>query len=225
MTKNIHAPAAPSKSRNSSSYVFAWLRQVDTDPKTSAMEFRLAYVISQMLNQKTRVCFPLQATLAKRLSVSERAIREYVAGLVRRGHLRVRHRGRDSSSVYEPVSNDRNGASGHDTGRPEDTFRSCEEDRKSDVARPANSRLKTGTVLPGEPTSVTNLNNQEQRRAPQARRRMAPSGYMESSINRETETAVVLEGEIVDSGVALAPPPDHLQRGLARAKHLVRSVQ
>jgi hypothetical protein len=110
-----------------------------------------------MLNKKTRVCFPLQSKLAKRMGVSDRAIREYIAGLVDRGHLRVRHRGRDNSSIYELILQDRNTASGHDTVRPEDTFRSFEddpsEDRKFHVARPEVSRRKTGTVLPTEPTS------------------------------------------------------------------------
>jgi helix-turn-helix protein len=215
MTDNIHAVATPHKSRDSnSSYIFAWLRQIDTDPKTSAMEFRLAYVISQMLNKRTKVCFPLQATLAKRLGVSDRAVREYIAGLADRDHLRVRHRGRDSSSVYEPVLQDRNGASGHDAGRPEDTFRSSgEQDRKSDVARPEESRRKTGTVLPTEPPSEPSSITKE-RRAPQAPRRKAPSVFKDSC----SEDVEAIEGEIVRGGVAVAPPPNHLQRGLARAQ-------
>jgi hypothetical protein len=161
------------------SFIFARLKQIDADPETSAMEFRLAYVISQALNKKTRVCFPLQSTLAKRLGVSDRAIREYVAGLVDRGHLRVRHRGRDNSSIYELILQDRNAASGHDPVRPEDTFRSSadnpSQDRKSDVARPEVSRRKTGTVLPTEPTSEP-TSEPEQRGARQARPRGPLSG-------------------------------------------------
>jgi hypothetical protein len=177
MNTDIHAAAA---SRNNfTSFIFACINQVDADPETSAQELRLAWVISQMINKKTRVCFPLQSTLAKRLGVSDRAVREYIAGLVDRGHLRVRHRGRDKSSIYELILQDRNAASGRDTGRPEDTFRSSavdrNEDRKSDVARPEVSRCKTGTVLPTEPISEP-ISEPEERGAPSARPRSSLSG-------------------------------------------------
>jgi hypothetical protein len=119
LTKNIHTADSPCKSRNFTSFIFACLNQVNADPKSSAQEVRLALVISQILNKKTGVCFPLQSTLAKHLHVSDRAIREYIAGLVDRGHLRVRHRGRDNSSVYELILHDRNASSGHDINRPE----------------------------------------------------------------------------------------------------------
>jgi DNA-binding MarR family transcriptional regulator len=95
-------------------FIFAMLRQIEADPKTSAMEFRLAYVLSQMLNRKTRSCFPLQSTLAERLGVTDRTVRNCIAGLVDRGHLRVRHRGGDNSSLYEFARQDRNDASGLD---------------------------------------------------------------------------------------------------------------
>jgi Helix-turn-helix domain len=131
--------------------------------------------ISQMINKQTRVCFPLQATLAERLGVSVRAIGGYISNLRRRGHLGVRDRGRDKSSIYELILQDRNIASGHDAGRPEVTFRSCEKDGKSDVARPEISRRKTGSTVPIEPVSVTNLNNQE-RGAHKARQPLPLSG-------------------------------------------------
>jgi len=75
-------PKAPRNESNFVSFIFACVNQVDADPEISAQEVRLAWVISQMLNKKTRVCFPLQSTLAKHLGVSDRAIRDYVAGLV-----------------------------------------------------------------------------------------------------------------------------------------------
>jgi hypothetical protein len=168
---NIHAGATPHKSRSGdtskfTSFIFACLKQVDADPQTSAQELRLAWVISQMLNKETRVCWPLQSTLAKRLGVSVRAIGGYVSNLRSRGHLRVQDRGRDESSIYELILHDRKTASDHATVRPEDTFRSSADDpneeRKSDVARPEVSCRMTGTVLPTEPVSITNLNNQSQ---------------------------------------------------------------
>jgi hypothetical protein len=214
---------------NSASFIFAWVNQVESDPKTSPSEFRLAWVISQMINKKTRVCWPLQATLAKRLGVSVRAVGGYISGLRERGHLRVRDRGRDSSSIYEPILQDRKAASGHDTGRPEETFRSCgddqNEDRQSDAVRPEISRRKTGSSVPTEPVSVTSLNNHQERGAPQARRD-ADSLKRESVGN--TGSLEIPMPTIVDdeSGVAVAPPPDHLQRGVARARRLMqRGVQ
>jgi hypothetical protein len=45
-------------------FIFACLRQIDADPKTSAEEFRLAYVISQYLSRKTK-----SASRSNRLSL------------------------------------------------------------------------------------------------------------------------------------------------------------
>jgi DNA-binding MarR family transcriptional regulator len=126
-------------SKEWTAYIFACLRQVDADPETSAQELWLAWVISQMLNKKTRVCFPLQSTLAERLRVNGRTVRRCIKGLVERGHLRVTDRGRDQSSIYELVLEDRTVVSAHDAARPDPPVRSCEEDRTSDVARPDTS--------------------------------------------------------------------------------------
>jgi Helix-turn-helix domain len=209
-------------SKEWTAFIFAILRQVDADPETSAMEMWLVYVISQMLNKKTRVCFPLQSTLAQRLRVSDRTVRQCIAGLAERGHLRVRRRGRDSSALYELVLHDRNAASGHGTGRPEDAFRSTEEqDRKSDVARPENSRRKTGSSVPTEPTSEPTSEPEEERGAPKARPRKAPSvGSIgkDGDFSKERDSSLELSDKIDrgrpqkqravtdGSGVAVAPP-------------------
>lgn len=220
---NIHETPAAIKSRAAdstkfTSFVFACLRQVDADPETSSQELRLAFVISQMLNKKTRTTFPLQATLAKRLGVSDRAIREYISGLVDRGHMKVRHRGRDNSSIYELILQDRNTASGHDTQDRNDTSGldagDPNQDRKSDVARPEVSRAKTGTVLPTVPTSVpTSVSKKESKQeggAPQARH--GADSLRDSVGSRESLKSPM--STIVDDGDALRAPPDHLQRGL-----------
>jgi helix-turn-helix protein len=215
--ENIHECLESRKIRasactNFTSYIFACLKQVDSDPETSAQELRLAFVISQMTNKKTQVCFPLQATLAKRLGVSDRAVREYIAGLVDRGHLRVRHRGRDNSSIYELILQDRKSASGHDTQDRNATSGhdagDPNQDRKSSVARPEVSRRKTGTVLPTEPTSGPLKGG-----APQAR--PAADSLSKSSFNISRATTIDDGDDRI--GVALrAPPSDHLyidQRG------------
>jgi hypothetical protein len=174
-----------------SSFIFACLKQIDADPKTSAMEFRLAYMISQMINKKTRVCFPLQSTLAERLGVKERAVRGFVSGLRDRGHLRVRHRGPYKSSIYELILQDRHQRAAHDEARPADTCRSSEddqsEDRQNDVARPANPRRKTGTSVPVEPVSEP-ISEPEERGAPKARPRSSLSGEEESPPTSITES-------------------------------------
>jgi hypothetical protein len=198
MMNDYHADAPPrNNGRDLASFIFAIFRQIHADPETTANEFRLAYAISQLLNKKTRVCFPLQSTLAEQLGVTDRAVRQYITGLVERGHLRVRHRGRDKSSIYELVLKDRNAASGHDDIRPERTFRSShDDDRKPDVVRPEVSRRMTGTVLPTEPTSEPTSEPAKERGAPKARPRKAPSVRKESS-------------DLGTGGVALAPPPRH----------------
>jgi len=222
MSNTVHADETARKildsgGTNFTSFIFACLKQVDADPKTSAQELRLAFVISQMLNKKTRACFPLQSTLAERLGVSDREVRRCIAGLVDRGHLRVRHRGRDSSALYELVPKDRTSASGHDTVRQDTGVRSSENktghlrshDRTFHTARPDMG------VLHNQPHNQPH--NQKERRAPQARRRRAPSGYVDSSSSEVAESEIV-----VDSGVAGAPPPDHLQRAVARARRLMQ---
>jgi hypothetical protein len=230
MTQNIQADATPIKSRISAStnftgFIFGWLKQVDSDPETCAQEFRLAWLISQMLNKKTRVCFPLQATLAERMGVSVRAVGGYISDLRRRGHLRVQDRGRDKSSVYEPILHDRNAVSGHDTVRPQAAFHSSaddpNEDWKSDVVRPEISRCKTGTVLPTEPTSEPTSEPKE-RGAPKARRTTdsLKSTFLGNTVSLESplDTGTITG----DSGVASrAPPPNHLQRAVARARRLM----
>jgi len=72
--------------QNFTSFIFAVLRQIDADPATTASESRLAYVLSQMLNKKSRACYPLQSTLAERLRVTDRTVRRCITGLVDRGH-------------------------------------------------------------------------------------------------------------------------------------------
>jgi DNA-binding MarR family transcriptional regulator len=125
---DISDDTATIKSRdNLPSYIFTCLRQIDADRATSATEFRLGYVLRQMLNKKTRACFPLQATLAKRLGVTDRTVRQCLSGLVERGHLRVRRRGRDQSAEYEFALQDRKLISGHHPNRPT-------QDRKFQVA-------------------------------------------------------------------------------------------
>ncbi|MBW7964949.1 helix-turn-helix domain-containing protein [Bradyrhizobium sp. BR 10261] len=179
-TDNISSPSAP---RNGSpeldahnkltftKFIFAWNNQVETDPRTTAPEFRLAWVLSQHFNHKTRSCYPSQALLAERLGVSDRMIRQYVAGLVERGHLRVCHRGRDKTALYQGLLQDRKDTSGLKDGRPEANFRSkSKQDRKSSVARPEVLCSKTGSTLPTEPISRTNLSN-SMRGAPSARQR------------------------------------------------------
>jgi hypothetical protein len=182
---------------NFPSFIFACLKQVDADPKTSAMEFRLAFVISQMINKKTRVCFPLQSTLAERLGVDPRHVRRGLANLVKRGHLSVTPRGRDQSAIYQMIVQDRTPMSDHDETRQDTDVRSKPQDRTSGAARPDISGRKTGHPCPTEPISEP-ISEPEERGAP-ARRRSSlsgeevptppPTAMTESMITRALERA------------------------------------
>jgi hypothetical protein len=97
-----------------SGFKWACLQQIHADPKTTAQELRLAFEISQRLNKKTRACFPSQEYLADRLRVDVRTIGRCVKGLVDRGHLWVRRRGRDHSAEYGFIVHDQTQASDQD---------------------------------------------------------------------------------------------------------------
>jgi len=121
--------------------VFAWFEQIDTDRETvpgakpiSALDFRLAYRITQYTNKYSRKAWPFQKTLAAELDVTDRTVRNGLANLVKRGHLTVTMGGRDDPAIYEMIIQDRKCASGHDELRPETDFRSKPQDRKSGAA-------------------------------------------------------------------------------------------
>jgi hypothetical protein len=163
MTDTIHTSSPTIKSRDSASTefardVFAWFKQIHADQAIipnakpiSALDFRLAYAITQYIDKFSRKAWPFQETLAADLGVTDRTVRNGIANLVKRGHLTVTMRGRDQSAIYQMILQDRKSTSGHDEARPETDFRSKPQDRKSGAARPEKSRRKTGSTLPTEP--------------------------------------------------------------------------
>ncbi|HEX7882951.1 MAG TPA: helix-turn-helix domain-containing protein [Afipia sp.] len=207
--ENIQCTAQVRKITNLTSFIFKWLNQIQDDPATSAPELQLAFVLSQMFNKGTRSCYPLQSTLAQRMRVSSRSVREYVAGLVERGHLVVQDRGRDKSSTYAAALQDRKLSSGHVDERTEASFQSsADHARKFCAARPEVLRRKTGSQLPTEPISEHSLSN-------------AVGGAPSA---RQPDTARVERKTGCDDGGdgTLSTPPDQLQRATARAREVYR---
>jgi hypothetical protein len=221
MTNTIRESAAPIKSRTSASTefardVFAWFKQIHTDRATipnakpmSALDFRLAYAITQYINKFSRKAWPFQETLAEELGVDVRTVGRGIANLVKRGHLSVTRRGRDESAIYQMIIQDQTFVSGHDEVRPDTDVGSKPQDRTSVSVRPDICVPKTRHPCPREPLFEP-LREPLVGGAPQARPGTDSLG--KSSIGGPESLKSPL-GTIDDddSGVAWrAPPPDHL---------------
>ncbi len=164
--------------------LFAWLNRINDDVETAAAEFRVAYVIGQHLNRKTRTAWPTLQTLANILQTNERVIRRAVAALVARGHLAVTvQRGRHKPNIYRPIikgEDNRTLESGFRSGKPDTGVRfSNAENRTSEDRKPDIFDRKTGLRSPTEPSDEPSDEPSEGAAPPQKRvtrsRRRRPS--------------------------------------------------
>ena len=76
-------------SDSSSGRHFAWLRQVQTDPKLRDSAFGLAFVISQGINAKTGVFFASHEKLAEKINANVRTVYRLIKVLRNSGHITV----------------------------------------------------------------------------------------------------------------------------------------
>jgi hypothetical protein len=83
---------------------FDWLDQIVADREITAAGFQLAYVISAHINRATGEAFPSQETLADKINITVRGVRNLTDQLAERGHLQVAEsRGRGHSIRYRMV--------------------------------------------------------------------------------------------------------------------------
>src|SRR5450631_33216 len=68
---------------------FLWLNQVRADPELTPLAFMLAYVLSDLVNEREGCAWPGIAHLAAECHVTKKGIRKAIRSLVERGHLCV----------------------------------------------------------------------------------------------------------------------------------------
>jgi hypothetical protein len=163
------------------SAIFTWLNRVASDGTLPPAAFKLAYIISQHINRKSRIAWPSQETLAEAMGLkSERSIRRLSEALEAGGHLLTTRR-KQTSLVYR-LAQDRTELSyleeqeptegepavvDNPESRPDENVRSYDQDRTFLSSRPDIPVLKTGQECP--PNHLNNhLRNQESCRVAKA---------------------------------------------------------
>jgi DNA-binding MarR family transcriptional regulator len=68
-------------------YVAAFLHRVRRDPELPANAFKVASVLADHLNRKSRMAWPDQETIADLAGLSESSVKRMIAALRRRGYL------------------------------------------------------------------------------------------------------------------------------------------
>jgi hypothetical protein len=110
--------SASSKRDNFTSDQFDWLRQVANDGGLSSTASRVAIALTKYFNREYEGwAWMAQATLARDLGITERAVRSALADLVQRGHLVTKRRGKRATNLYRLALNsesDRREFSDHD---------------------------------------------------------------------------------------------------------------
>jgi hypothetical protein len=170
--------------------LFAWLSQVHADQALHPAAFKLAYAISQYVNRKHGKAWPSQATLAKAMGITDRAVRDLVDRLRTNGHLQVDvHRGRHKTNVYRlAIKPDAGNAGGTDEEKPEADFRFSEQENRKSASgfedqKPEVQRTKTGSPAQENRKPASDKPSEEppdalrrQGGSDGARRRRAPDG-------------------------------------------------
>jgi hypothetical protein len=136
--------------------LFAWLNQVKADGALPASAFKVAFELGQWINgdafvkDGALIAWPSLETIGAAISMSERTARDMVKRLEARGHLAIKvGHGPGHPSRYTFFQKNRQSAAAfpsEETGSPLPL--SQEQNRQSDVAKPAGYDTETGSRLP-----------------------------------------------------------------------------
>ncbi len=218
---------------------FDWLEQVAADPQLPASDFKVAFVIATSLwrnkgtvtlmtpetagSDQIREAWIGTREIADKIAMSRFTVMKSVTRLQERKHLDVTpgEQGRGRSNHYRLV---KKGASTHllqtVKGARSSLLDAAPVGRKSlrkgapanllgrEKVHPRTSKGAPAHLIPSAPSDPP---SEEERGAPQARPRRAPSSLKDS---------IAGESSADRSGVALSgpPSPDHLARAVARAR-------
>lgn len=72
--------------------------------KLKPVDFKVAFVVMQYVNEKTGECYPSEKTIARKCGLSERHVRRALKRLCTTGWLE-RTRRPNTSSIYTPLNN------------------------------------------------------------------------------------------------------------------------
>lgn len=101
------AQAAKGTERPFNADRMAWIEQVQDDHTLGPAAVSLAVAIARHLNRRTGVAFPSQETLASKVGVRSRQIRNVLGQLKEGGHLIVEAGGFQRPDTYKPILADR----------------------------------------------------------------------------------------------------------------------
>ncbi len=139
---------------------FDWLRQVATDTDLPSTASRIAIALTAYFNREhDGWAWMSQITLATKLGVAERTIRDAMSALVARGHLVLDRRGKMETNRYRlalKCESDRQRIADHDRQEPSGHDRKKSADQEGVTGRSTSSdRQKsagvTGRNLPPNP--------------------------------------------------------------------------
>jgi hypothetical protein len=210
-----------STARQRAARMFGWQCAVTTNFASSARVVRIAWLLS-LLCQKEGYAFPTDDYISKTLGIPLNKVQQALTELERAGAIvrassfvdgKPQRRIWPSIKIIPPKAGgmdtprDHRGHTPHGGGTDSiETPRTHKSGRISTTAEAAKRDAERRERR--RETASSGHDVRDERRAPEAPRRLAPP------------CEVVLEGEITlddcddDSGVAVAPPPDHLARGV-----------
>jgi predicted transcriptional regulator len=84
-----------------------WLDCAAFDRDLKPVDFKVAFVVMQYVNEKTGECYPSEKTIARKCGLSERHVRRALKRLCATGWLK-RQRRPNTSSIYAPLNDNVN---------------------------------------------------------------------------------------------------------------------
>ena len=133
---------------------FVWLRQVAADVDLAPTASRVAIALTVYFSrEEDGAAWMSQATLARDLGISERTVRDALAGLIDRGHVISKRRGMKETNLYFAVLKDdgnRQSAAGHDRQKGADHERQKTSGQTGVTGKSASSDRQNCVRVTGE---------------------------------------------------------------------------
>lgn len=132
-----------------------WLDAIGAHPDLDAAAFKLAYLISGLVNRKTGDAWPSLDYLASAMGMNERSVRRLTDALVSRGFLSKSRGGDGRPNRYRMMLSDRTPMSTLSDDRPDTNVHFEISDRTSTSLRPDIHVRQTGHPCPPISLSIS----------------------------------------------------------------------